>query len=60
MFDQKDERGHIYRLAKKIASIQDPESLNELLAQIIKKVPSEQILSSLDATRKQDHTHAIS
>jgi len=36
MYSQKTERSHVYRLAKKISLIQDPENLKELMDQIQK------------------------
>jgi diguanylate cyclase (GGDEF)-like protein len=39
MYTGKNEKSYIYRLAKKIESIKDPENLKELLTQIQKSIP---------------------
>jgi hypothetical protein len=51
MYTQKSERSYVYRLAKKIALIKDPDNLRELLSQIQSSMPTEDTpLSPVDST----------
>jgi diguanylate cyclase (GGDEF)-like protein len=47
MYKQKSENSQIYRLARKIASIKDPNIFNELLVQIVKNASSSDILKQI-------------